>query len=69
MAENTSNMRRIVTTATKLSPEAAAAAFRIQEMEQELKNNAYFEKYKGSMAALKQNWARLFEQANDLVYF
>lgn len=56
MSQNrSSNIRKIVTTANKLSPEAAAAAFRIEEMENSLKENSYFTKYKDSLGTLKKN--------------
>ena len=49
------SIRNIASTALKLSPEAAATAYRITEVEKILENNDYFNKYKSALEGLKKS--------------
>ena len=50
-----SSSRKIAVSASKMSPEAKAAAYRIIEMEESLASNPYFEKYMPQLESLKQH--------------
>lgn len=49
------SIRQIAVSAMNMSPEAAAAALRIKEMEALLQKNPYFEKYMPKLEELKKN--------------